>query len=62
MDQSTGSSDWAMIARDLAAALQCCSDQLIQVKGMFPNDDAMALALSDADEAIEAYLERAVAE
>jgi hypothetical protein len=50
------SHDWQAIARDLAGALDACSDQLEQMRGLFADDDGkIARAVEDADEAIEAY-------
>lgn len=47
---------WQCIARDLAGALEACSGQVEQMSGLFPDDDgAIAGALDDADQAIEAY-------
>jgi hypothetical protein len=47
--------DWKAIARDLAGALDACTDQIDQMRGMFGDDPDIDRAMDDADEAIEAY-------
>ncbi|TAI67594.1 hypothetical protein [Bradyrhizobium sp. Leo170] len=48
--------DWRQIARDLAGALDACTHQIGQVRGMFNDEDGtIAEAVSDADDAAEAY-------
>jgi hypothetical protein len=46
---------WQCIARDLAGALEACTDQIEQMQGMFGEDPDIAKAMDDADQAIEAY-------
>jgi hypothetical protein len=46
---------WQCIARDLAGALECCTNQIEQMRGMFGDDPDIDRAMEDADEAIEAY-------
>ncbi|WP_050400395.1 hypothetical protein [Bradyrhizobium embrapense] len=48
--------DWRQIARDLAGALDACTHQIGQMRGMFDDEDGtIAEAVSDADAASEAY-------
>ncbi|MGY3482256.1 hypothetical protein ACVW1C_000139 [Bradyrhizobium sp. USDA 4011] len=48
--------DWRRIARDLAGALDACTHQIDQMRGMFSDEDGtIAEAVSDADEAAETY-------
>jgi hypothetical protein len=46
---------WQCIARDLAGALDACTNQIEQMRGMFGDDPDIDRAMEDADEAIEAY-------
>lgn len=44
--------DWESVARELAGALDSCTTQIEQMKGMFPDDDGMIeQALQEADDA-----------
>jgi hypothetical protein len=47
--------DWQAIARDLAGALDACTNQIEQMRGMFGDDPDIDRAMEDADESLEAY-------
>lgn len=48
--------DWESVARELAGALDSCTTQIEQMKGMFPDDDGMIeQALQEADDADASY-------
>ncbi|MCW2195059.1 hypothetical protein AB7M45_007832 [Bradyrhizobium elkanii] len=48
--------DWRQIARDLAAALDSCTHQIGQMRGMFSDEDGtISGAVSDAEDAAAAY-------
>lgn len=48
--------DWRQIAQDLAGALDACIHQIGQMRGMFGDEDGtIAEAVSDAEDAAEAY-------
>jgi hypothetical protein len=46
---------WQCIARDLAGALDACTNQIEQMRGMFGDDPDIDRAMEDADESLEAY-------
>ncbi|MEW5891174.1 MAG: hypothetical protein AB1768_19540 [Pseudomonadota bacterium] len=53
--------DVRQAASSLAGALRSCSEQILQMQGMFGDSDgAIAQALEDADEALEKYRTMAV--
>lgn len=48
--------DWESVARELAGALDSCTTQIEQMKGMFPDDDGMIeQALQEAEDANEVF-------
>lgn len=52
--------DWENVARNLAGALDSCTTQIEQMKGMFPDDDGLIeQALQEADDAVEIFADAA---
>lgn len=48
--------DWESVARELAGALDSCTTQIEQMKGMFPDDDGLIeQALQEAEDANEVF-------